>query len=66
MQNLIVFIGPQLDPSKPCWKIANLYMNRFTVDEEAAFELLGVYYLDKEHSEEKVKVTNSKYMKFRT
>ena len=47
MQNIIVFIEPNDQPERPNWKLANLYLNRIMIDEEAAFELLGVYYLKK-------------------
>ena len=46
MQNIIVFIEPNDHPELPNWKLANLYLNRITIDEDAAFELLGVYYLE--------------------
>ena len=74
MKNIIVFIEPSEEPERPNWKIAHLYLNRFTIDEDAAFELLGVYYLSEfyhnliEPTEEvilerkqKVMVTNSKF-----
>ena len=47
MKNIIVLIEPQVETYHPHWKLANLYMNRFSIDEDAAFELLGVYYLQK-------------------
>ena len=37
-----------MEPSKNEWmtplKIGNLYLNRFAIDEEAAFEVLGIHY----------------------
>ena len=45
MKNIIVLIEPQVETCYPHWKLANLYMNRFSIDEDAAIELLGVYYL---------------------
>ena len=45
MQNIILL----MDPSKTEWNISlkggNLAINRFTIDEDAAFELSGIYYL---------------------
>ena len=44
-QQIILFI----EPAKEAWKcnesIGNLFMNRFAIDEDAAHEVLGVYYL---------------------
>ena len=46
-RNIILLIEP---PNKP-WvcssKLGYAYMNRFVIDEDAEFELLGVYYLSK-------------------
>ena len=74
MKNIIILIEPNEQSHIPIWKNANLYMNRFTIDEDAAFELLGIYYLEKYHEDlvdrqdefkeqrkEKVTVTNSKF-----
>merc|ERR1711953_724411 len=47
MKNIIVFIEPQVETYYSPWKIANLFMNRFSINEDDAFELLGVYYLRK-------------------
>ena len=47
MQNIILL----MDPSKTEWNISlksgNLAINRLTIDEDAAFELSGIYYLKK-------------------
>ena len=47
MQNLVVF----MDLSEHAWdtplKSRNMILNRFCIDEDAAFELSGVYYLKK-------------------
>ena len=51
MKNIIVLIEPQVELFCPHWKLANLFMNRFSIDEDAAFELLGVYYLRKSSTE---------------
>ena len=46
MQNLVVL----MEPSKVAWnsslKGGNMILNRFCIDEDAAFELSGVYYLE--------------------
>ena len=76
MKNIIVFIEPNEHSYNTNWKIANLYLNRFTIDEDASFDLLGVYYLKKCHKDlvnqpeefsvqrkEKVKVMNSNNVK---
>ena len=47
MKNIIVLIEPLVDLCYPHWKLANLFMNRFSINEGAAFELLGVYFLRK-------------------
>ena len=47
MQKIVLFI----DPSEEAWqtpsKIGNLFMNRFAVDEDAAFEILKIFELGK-------------------
>ena len=47
MQNLVVL----MDPSEEAWnndmKAGNMILNRFCIDEDAAFELSGVNYLKK-------------------
>ena len=47
MHNVIVFIEQSEFTFHVNQKIANLFLNRFTIEEEAAFEALGVYYLGK-------------------
>ena len=47
MQNLVVFMEPSEDSSNVSLKAGNLYLNRFCIDEAAAFELSGVHYLQK-------------------
>ena len=44
-RNIILFIEPPAKPFDTPEKIGNSYINRFTIDEDAAFELSGVYYL---------------------
>ena len=48
MQNLVVFIEPSKDASNISAKAAILFLNRFCISEESAFELSGVYYLKSE------------------
>ena len=48
MQNLVVFIEPSEDASNISFKAGKLYLNRFCIDEDAACELSGVYYLKSE------------------
>ena len=47
MQNIVIFIEPNEDAFITSEKIANLYMNRFLIDEDASNELLGIYQLGK-------------------
>ena len=47
LQNLVVFMEPQRDyfsgASDVSMKGGNMCLNRFCIDEDAAFELSGVY-----------------------
>ena len=45
MQNLIVLMEPSEDGDDVSLKTGNMILNRFCIDEDAAFELSGVYYL---------------------
>ena len=45
MQNLFVFIESNKNGWDTPLKAGNLYLNRFCIDEEAAFELSDVNYL---------------------
>ena len=47
MKNLIVFMEPPEKANEISIKAGNLYVNRFCIDEDAAFELSGVYYFEK-------------------
>lgn len=47
MQNILIFIEPNDQAFITPEKIAHLYMNRFFIDEDAGFELLGVCELSK-------------------
>merc|ERR1712039_766711 len=47
MQNVILFLEPSDDQWNVSTKAGNSYFNRIGVDEDAGFELLGVYHLKK-------------------
>ena len=47
MQNIVIFIEPNEDAFIKSEKIANLYMNRFFIDEDARNELLEIIELGK-------------------
>ena len=46
MQNLIVLMDPSEDGDDVSLKTGSMIFNRFCIDEDAAFELSGVYYLE--------------------
>ena len=48
MQNLVIFMEPSDDSLNISSKFGKLYLNRLCIDEEAACELSGVYYLNSE------------------
>ena len=47
MQNLVVFMEPYEDASFTPLKAGNMILNRFCIDEDAAFELSGVNCFEK-------------------
>ena len=47
MQNLVVFMEPTEDFYDTPLKVGNMILNRFCIDEDAAFELSGVKFLKK-------------------
>ena len=47
MQNLVIFMEPSPDAYDISLKGGNMILNRFCIDEDAAFELSGVYNLKK-------------------
>ena len=51
MQNLVVLMEPSKDASDVTFKAAKMILNRFCIDENAAFELSGVNYFKKSTSE---------------
>ena len=66
-QSFILFIVPPVDPWSSPSKIGHSYMNRFSIDEEAGFELLGVYNLSKlrDTSPNEDVITREKYIQDR-
>ena len=46
LQNIFIFIEPQQSESITTLKCGNMILNRFCVEEDATFELSGVYYLN--------------------
>ena len=51
MQNLVVLMEPSEDAEDVSLKTGNMILNRFCIDEDAAFELSGVNYLKKSSRE---------------
>ena len=47
MQKIVLFIEPTDDAWRTPLKIGNLFMNRFAVEEDAAFEVLKIFELEK-------------------
>ena len=47
MQNLVVLMEPSEDAYDYSLKAGNMILNRFCIDEDAAFELSGVNFLEK-------------------
>ena len=48
MQNLVFLMEPPLNSRRTSLKAGNMWLNRFLIDEDAAFELSGVNYLEKD------------------
>ena len=48
-QNLVVLMEPQTFDWRIHLKVGNMIFNRFCIDEDAAFELSGVYYLKSDY-----------------
>ena len=47
MQNLVFLMQPPIVEYDMSLKAGNMYLNRFCIDEDASFELSGVYDLKK-------------------
>ena len=47
MQNLVVFMEPSVEAYRTLSKGGKMILNRFCIDEDAAFELSGVNFLKK-------------------
>ena len=60
MQNLVVLMEPSKDAFNHSLKAGNMILNRFFIDEDAAFELSGVNYL-KESSYDITHLQSSKF-----
>ena len=45
-QKIVLFIEPAAGPWHKPSKIANLFMNRFAIDEDANHEILKIYHLE--------------------
>ena len=45
MQNVVLLMEPSRYACNVSLKAGNMFLNRFCIDEEAAFESTGVYYL---------------------
>ena len=50
-QQVILFIEPAEEEWRCQESIGNLYLNRFAIDEDTAYEVLGVYYLQQSSAE---------------
>ena len=48
MQQIVLFIQPSKDAWRTPFEIGNLFINRFAVDEDAAFEILKIFELGME------------------
>ena len=69
MKNLVLLMEPSEDAHEISLKGGNMCLNRFCIDEEAAFELSEIRYLNPTHPEEffqsdrKAKVEGNKSLK---
>ena len=61
MQNLVVFMEKSIYANETPLKSGNMILNRFCIDEDAAFELSGVYNLT-----EKVSIGSMAHKKMQT
>ena len=51
MQNLVLLMEPSKDSYKVSLKCGSMCLNRFSIDEDAAFEFSGIHYLKTTDSE---------------
>ena len=51
-QNLILFLHKDIGQKEVNTKLVHTCMNRFIIDEDAQFEVNGVYHVDKDHFKE--------------
>ena len=63
-QGIILFVEPCDEPCGRPLKVGNSLMNRFAVDEDAAFEILKIFELEKT-SEKMSYPYNSEYLNFK-
>ena len=57
-QNLVLLVEPPEGEYDISLKAGNMYLNRFCIDEDASFELSGVYNLKKRPNRVVVKIRN--------
>ena len=50
MQNLVFLTEPSKDAEDINLEVGNMFLNRFSIDEDAAFEVSDVHYLKKTSS----------------
>ena len=55
MQNLVVLMEPSELANNVSLKAGNMFFNRFCIEEDAAYELSGVHYLELSYEEDKWK-----------
>ena len=62
MQNLVVLMDPSEYANEISLKAGNMCFNRFCIDEDAAFELSGIYQLEAYFTED-CKIMDSAFQK---
>ena len=65
MQNLVVLMEPSEEAWDTSLKGGNMILNRFCIDEDAAFELSGVYSLKKSSEDVTISRLGSVYLKIK-
>ena len=61
MHNVILLIEPSKDPWNISLKAGYLFLNRFCIEEDLAFEISGVYFLKKSDSRMARNTLNEQY-----